>query len=214
MRDFLAQSPEPLDLGVLFTLGPSPSAIVRLCWSGEPSAGEAALRPLRAFAPPIVDTVKLQSYLRFANGAPHPDNLFLRGGEFDGLTEPVIDAFAGLIDNGGPKDCLVGVLHYLHGAVCRPVDDTPFIRERGHILYNIVAPWQGTTRQEEKAAWALAASQALQPLNSRKIYINYLSYDGQDYVRDAFGRHYERLRAIKRRYDPDNFFHNNRNIRA
>lgn len=215
LRDFLADSPDELDLGVLFTLGSGPTAIVRLCWSGDIEEGERALRPLRRYAPVVLDTIKPQTYLSFAEDVPHHDNMFLRGGEFDGLTDEVIDAFAGVIDKGGPKDCLVGVLHYLHGALCRvPTDATPFIREPGHILYNVVAPWSGTARQTDKVDWALAASEALRHVNSRKIYINYLSYEGRSYVRDAFGPHYDRLLAVKRKYDPDNIFHNNRTIKS
>ncbi|QEH78683.1 FAD-binding oxidoreductase [Sphingomonas sp. C8-2] len=215
LRDFLATSPDELELGVLFSLGSNPFAITRLCWSGDAAAGAAALRPLRTFASPMLDTVRPQSYAGFANGAAHFDNMFLRGGEFAGLGDEVIDALAAIIERGGPKDCLVGVLHYMHGALCRvPADATPFIRTPGHILYNIVAPWQGAGLQRDRMDWALAASEALRGVNSKGIYINYLSYEGEAHVRDSFGPHHARLRAIKRRYDPENLFHHNRNIRA
>lgn len=215
LQDFLAASGDALEVGVLFTLGANPTAIVRLCWSGDIVAGEEALRPLRSFAPPILDKVKPQSYAAFANGAAHIDNMFLRGGEFAGLDDRVIAAFAGIIDRGGPPGCLIGVLHYMHGALCRvPAAATPFIRTPGHILYNIVAPWQGAGLDHDKMDWALATSETLRDVNSRGIYINYLSYDGEDHVRDSFGPHHARLRAIKRKYDPANVFRNNRNIRA
>ena len=213
LNEFLADSPDELDLGVLFSLGASPAAIIRLCWSGNPQDGEKALRPLRAFAPAIIDNIKLQNYVGFANGSPHFDNMFLRGGEFDGLNDKVIEEFAGIIEKGGPKDCLVGVLHYIHGALCRaPADSTPFIREQGHILYNIVAPWQGAARAQDKVDWALSTADALKAVNSKHIYVNYLSYEGGGYVQDSFGRYYSRLQAIKRKHDPENIFHNNRNI--
>jgi Berberine and berberine like len=170
---------------------------------------------LRSFAPMIIDTVKLQTYVSFANGAPRFDNMFLRGGEFDGLEDRVIEKFVGIVAKGGPKDCLIGVLHYMHGALCRaPADETPFIRAAGHILYNIVAPWQGAAHPQDKIDWALATAETLRAVNSKQIYVNYLSYEGDQYVQDAFGPHYARLQALKRKYDPDNVFHNNRNIRA
>lgn len=215
LRDMLAESPDELEIATLFTLDGSKGVMVRLCWSGAPEEGERVLRPLRAFAPIFLDTVKSQPYASFATAGLHFDNMFLRAGEFAGLTDPVIDAFAGIIDRGAPKGCMIGLLHYIHGALCRvPEDSTPFLRQPGHLLYNIVAPWQGEQRQQDKEEWALGASEALRAMNSRHIYINYLSYQGGDYVRDSFGPHYPRLRAIKRRYDPDNVFHNNRNIGA
>jgi FAD/FMN-containing dehydrogenase len=215
LREFLAASPDELELAVLFTLAPNPVVMVRLCWSGDPAAGERVLAPLRGFATVALDTVKPQLYGQFATAGLRFDTMFLRGGEFSGLTDRVIDAFAGIVDQGGPKDCMIGVLHYLHGVLCRvPLDSTPFLRQAGHILYNIVAPWQGAGRQSDKIGWALGASETLRAVNSKRIYINYLSYEGGDYVRDAYGPHYDRLRAVKRRYDPDNVFRNNRNIRA
>ncbi|WP_197277086.1 FAD-binding oxidoreductase [Sphingomonas profundi] len=215
LRDYLARSPDALEIGVLFTLGKTPMAIVRLCWSGELAAGEKALAPLRAFAPAVIDTVKAQGFAAFAGAAPRFDTMFLRGGEFAGLSEPVIETFAGIVAAGGPQDCMIGVLHYIHGALCRaPAEATPFLRAEGNILYNIVAPWQGREAVPDKMAWAISASEALRPVNAARIYPNYLSYDGEDYVRAAFGPHYDRLRAVKRRYDPANVFRNNRNIRA
>lgn len=212
IRSFLEVSPDELEIGVLFTLDPEPVAVVRLCWSGDPEAGQEALRPLRAYAPTVLDTVEVQSYAGFANGGARFDSMACRGGEFDGLNDRAIDALTAVINRGGPKGCLVGILHFVHGALCRPEIDTPFIRTPGNILYNIIASWQGTEDDPERVAWADAASEALRPVNSERIYVNYLSYPEQRYVEGSFGRHYERLRAVKRHYDPTNVFHNNRNI--
>jgi FAD/FMN-containing dehydrogenase len=217
LRGFLAESPDELDMGATFTLGKDPAVFMRVCWSGDPAEGELALRPLRSFAPAMMDTVKVQGYAGFANDSPVArfNNMFLRGGEFDGLNDKVIDTLAGVIAKGGPKDCAVGVLHYMHGALCRvPAGDTPLIRTEDHILYSIVAPWEGMVRAQDKVDWALATAETLKAVNSQQTYVNYLSFEGGQYVRDAFGPHYARLQDIKRKYDPDNVFRNNRNIQA
>lgn len=214
LRTFLADGPDELEIGALFTLAPDPVTLVRLCWSGDPAAGEAALRPLRRFAPAIIDSVRLQGYASFANAVSPHDQMVCRGGELDGLDDASIDALVALIDAGGPQGCMVGVLHFIHGALCDPPSDTPFLRTPGHILYNIVAPWQGPELASDQVSWAEAASEAMRAVTAESTYINYLSYAGEQYVRAAYGRHYERLRGIKRRYDPGNVFHNNRNIPA
>ena len=213
MREFLAESGDALDTELQFTLGPDPTATIRLCWSGDSAEGDRALRSLRGFAPVVLDNVGVQPFAAFVDGYAHAGTAFLRGGELNGLTDDAIGALAGVIDKGGPEGCGIGVLHCMHGALCRvPEDSTPFIRPPGHILYNIIAPWQGTEYQPDKVAWAMGAYEAMRPVSSERTYLNYLCEEGEDAVRRTFGPHYDRLRTIKHKYDPQNFFHNNRNI--
>jgi berberine-like enzyme len=61
-------------------------------------------------------------------------------------------------------------------------------------------------------AWARDCWKALQPFSGGGVYVNDLGPDDQDRVRGAYGAHYERLAALKRKYDPDNFFRLNPNI--
>ncbi len=216
LHGFLAESPDALDLVVVLPLQPRRTVTVRLCWSGDPAEGERVVAALKAFSPPVVDTIKPQAYHSFVEtGGPPPfENQFWRGGEFDGLSESAIDALAAVLDRGGPEGCAIGILHYMHGALCRtPVGSTPFIRQSGHILYNVATSWHGTTAPQEKLAWVLDAAERFRPVNSAQTYINYLSYEGAAPVRDAYGSNFKRLAAIKNRYDPHNVFHNNRNIR-
>lgn len=213
MHDFLVESGDALDTEIAFELGDDANANIRLCWSGDPDEGDRKLRPLRSFAPIIRDTVKVQSFADFANAEPRLDSMFLRGGEFDGLTERVADTIAEIVGRGGPKGCTIGVLHFMHGALCRPPADTPFNRPFGHILYNVVAPLQGSARQPDKIDWAIRTFEALKAVSSGRTYLNYLCEEGDEPVRASFGPHFERLRTIKRQYDPDNVFHNTRNIR-
>jgi len=62
-------------------------------------------------------------------------------------------------------------------------------------------------------AWVDSAMAAMAPWSSSATCVNYLSDDRQAAVEAAYGPNYARLRAIKRRYDPDNVFRRNRNIR-
>jgi FAD/FMN-containing dehydrogenase len=55
--------------------------------------------------------------------------------------------------------------------------------------------------------------QAIEPFLSASSYVNYLGEEGEGRVRTAYGSSYDRLAAIKSKYDPDNFFSSNQNIR-
>jgi len=212
--ELLSDSPDGLDVEVSFSLAPDPSATLRFCWCGDPVGGEQVLRSLRALAPCPEAQLRRQRLADFVMDYGNASSLFLRGGEFAGLTQAAIDAVADLVGRGGPKDCAVGLLHYMHGALCRAAPaSTPFVRPAGHILYNVVAPSASDAPPAAAVAWASQAWTVLQSASSTRIYPNYLCEDSEPAVRRAFGMHYDRLQVVKRTYDPDNFFHHNRNIR-
>jgi FAD/FMN-containing dehydrogenase len=60
--------------------------------------------------------------------------------------------------------------------------------------------------------WAKDYWQALHPHSAGAAYVNFMMEEGQDRIQAAYGGNYERLRKVKARYDPDNFFHVNQNI--
>jgi FAD/FMN-containing dehydrogenase len=213
MRGFLPESGDGLDMELSFEPANRKFATIRLCWSGDLDAGERALRPLQRFATVTRDAIKVQAFADFANDEPRIDTMFLRGGELDALTIEAADAVAEVIANGGPQGCSIGLLHYMHGALCRPPADTPFPRPSGHLLYNIAATWQGNTADQRKIDWVLATYGRLQKVSSVRTYLNYLCEEGEEPVQSTFGPHFEKLREIKRRVDPNNIFRSNRNIR-
>ena len=67
---------------------------------------------------------------------------------------------------------------------------------------------------DENIAWARETYDALEPYRAAGRYVNYIGDEGaEDPAPAAYGINYERLRSIKRKYDPENLFHGNQNIR-
>jgi FAD/FMN-containing dehydrogenase len=81
------------------------------------------------------------------------------------------------------------------------------------MAYFLGAGWTDPAQAEARMAWVDAAMTALAAQSSRVTYVNYLSDDRPEAIEAAYGPNYARLRTIKRRYDPDNVFRHNRNIR-
>ena len=80
--------------------------------------------------------------------------------------------------------------------------------------YNVVitAMWTDPAEAERNVAWARTYWDALQPFAPAAVYVNYLGLEGEERVRAAYGSNYERLVALKNRYDPTNLFRLNQNV--
>ena len=72
--------------------------------------------------------------------------------------------------------------------------------------------WQGDGG-ERHVQWTRQTYESLQRFASQRTYVNFLAEESKGRVRAAYGPNYERLAAIKTRYDPDNLFHLNQNIK-
>jgi FAD/FMN-containing dehydrogenase len=77
----------------------------------------------------------------------------------------------------------------------------------------IVSQWTNPAEAERNIAWARSFSNALQPFASGGAYVNDLGQDDEDKVRVAYAGNYERLAALKKKYDPENLFRLNLNIK-
>ena len=77
----------------------------------------------------------------------------------------------------------------------------------------IVSQWLDAKDSERHVRWARDCWKALQPFAGSGVYVNDLGPEDEDRVRAAYGANYERLAALKKKYDPDNLFRLNPNIK-
>ena len=138
----------------------------------------------------------------------------LEGGFIEGLGSQVIETINGFLDEAPP--CFwITAEHYLHGAASLPaVHERAFsLRRRGYTT-RIFAGWTSPGEADRSAAWVKRLNTALARFSDGALYTNYLTgVEGDAGVRAAYGTNYDRLVALKNRYDPDNFFSSNRNIK-
>jgi FAD/FMN-containing dehydrogenase len=104
------------------------------------------------------------------------------------------------------------ILGRMGGAVARVSDDaTAFPHRQARNLLWIVTGWTPGQDAEPHLAWSRAIHGAMRPFAAGGVYVNALG-DEPDRVRAAYGGNWERLRQVKRAYDPDNVFRRNANI--
>ncbi|MBW6440274.1 FAD-binding oxidoreductase [Actinoplanes hulinensis] len=193
-----------------------PVVVVLGMWSGDLDAGDAATRPFRELAPVVVDLFGPTPYVEMQRMLDplYPRGMwnYFRSAFFGDLDDTTIGAFLDAYAQA-PNAVSELHIHHLGGAMGRvPADATAFgTRDRDFIL-NVVARSMDVDGFPATIEWARAATGVLGP--DAAAYVNFTGEAGEDRVRASYPKDtYERLVAVKDRYDPANLFRLNQNIR-
>ena len=218
-RDFTQSAPEELTAyaALLHTSEGVPAVAVITCYCGDLTEGERALKPLRNFSSPVVDTVQPMPFPQMQTllDTAFPDgnhnywkSTFLR--EFSD------DAIAVLVEHASRAiSPLSGVVvEYYGGAASRVgVSETAFAHRQAQYSIAFLAQWTDPGESQLHIEWAQALANSIRPFSSGAYYLNYLGEEGEDTIKAAFGPNHARLMAVKTTYDPKNFFCLNQNIK-
>ena len=220
-RDAVADASEDLTVFAALVHAPDGSgaklgALV-VCHTGDVDEAARELEPFEEWGSPLLVDVGEMPYPAMntlldagfpAGSLNYWLSSFTRGLP-DELIDTAVERFATV------PSPMTGILfEHFHGAVTRVgVTDTAVPhREKG---WNLVIPsvWTAPADSEANIAWSRETFAALKPHFASRRWLNYLGDDqADDAIRAAYGPNYERLREVKRRYDPDNVFHLNHNI--
>jgi len=184
---------------------------------GDLAAGEKAMKPVKAFGPPVMDAVGPIPYntLNSMLDAGYPTGAlnYWKSSFLSELSDAAIDTLVACFAKC-PTPMGAILIEHFHGEACRvPVDATAF-PHRG-IGYNmaILSEWMDPATTKACTAWARETYDAMKPFRSTARYVNYMGDDeAPDQVAAAYGLNYPRLQKIKAKYDPGNVFHLNQNI--
>jgi FAD/FMN-containing dehydrogenase len=185
-----------------------------MCYAGAVEAGERAMAPFRALARPIVDMVKPSRYPEMY--PPDDPNYHPIGTSrtmfIDSLDRGVAET---IVEHLNATDAMMRVaqIRVLGGAMARvPVEATAFAHRRSRMLVNCAALYARADQAAVYEPWVTGFTEALKQSDSG-AYVNFLADEGGARIRAAYpGKTWDRLRAIKRRYDPTNLFRITQNI--
>lgn len=230
LASFATLAPElPDDLTVLMTvlvppadweLGDRVLLLVGFAWAGtDRAAGEAVVRRIQDACAPDVAVLDPTRWLTFQSAfdaaLPKGSRAYWRNASFDRLDGPMIDR---LVEWCGAQTYGTAVdLHHMGGAFGRvPEDATAYPSRAAEYLVNIYGFWTDPTEDAERIAWVKGFSTAMDPYAMVGQYVNFLGHDETDTRSKALAAYgpakYERLVAVKRKYDPENLFRINHNI--
>jgi FAD/FMN-containing dehydrogenase len=221
-RDVTASLPDDLMVfgGLIHAPDGSGMKLVALvvCHCGPLGAGETAAQPIKKFGSPAMDVIGPMPYCQvnamldaaYPKGALNYWKSNFLASLSDEALRTMIDCFAKCPTTMGQL-----LLEHFHGAVTRVgVTDTAFPHRAPGYNLLVLSEWMDPKDNNACTAWARDSYKAMQPFMGSGRYVNYLGDDEPgDPVAAAYGPNHRRLQQLKAKYDPQNFFHMNLNIR-
>ena len=227
-RDFLLDAPDEVGSGVAFITAPpldfvpepvrgQPVVGVILGYAGPPEEGEAVLRPMREFGPPGMDMIEPMPYTAMQQLIePANQHGFLNYWTADFLAELPDKAVDVLVEHATqPVSPMSQMLIVPGGGAIARVheDDTAFGQRNAPWNTHFLSMWADPADTERNIAYTRGIADAMKPWTTGRAYHNYIGEEGTARVEAAFGpEKYKRLQALKKQWDPDNFFNHNQNI--
>ena len=216
-RDYIESAPDEITAYAALLHAPdgTPMVGVAVCYCGDPEEGDRVLRPLRGFGTPLVDTVAaipfpaMQSL--FAPSFPDGNYNYWKSSLHAELSDEAIET---VVARGNLMQSPLSavVIEYYAGAAGRvPNDATAFPYRDLPWDIVIAAQWTDARETPTHRDWARGTENALRPFATGAHILAALDVD--DAVPTAFGANLPRLSAIKGKYDPENFFRVNQNIK-
>lgn len=227
-REFVKSAPAELNVWVVLRKAPPlpflPESVhgkevivLAIFYAGNKTEGEKLINPLRSFGEAYGEHIGEQPYTQWQQAfdpllTPGARNYWkshnfteLREGVLDSIVEyagklpsPHCEIFIGLID-GEPNRIASDAAAYSHR-------DAKFVM-------NVHGRWGEATQDEKCMSWAREFFKVSAPYASGGVYVNFMTADESGRVAAAYGPNYERLIQLKNKYDPENIFHYNQNIK-
>lgn len=226
-RDFVADAPDEVTVWCVLRKAPplpflpeevhgTEVVVFAAMYAGDMAAGEAALAPIRAIGSPIADVIGANP---FAGWQQAFDPLLTPGArnywkthDFDTVTDDLIDTVLEFVAELPDPQSEVFFAH-LGGAQGRVTDDaTAYQGRSADFLMNVHGRWGEAAQDEVCIAWCRNLFAATARFASGEAYVNFMTEEEGERVSSAYGTSYERLVALKNKYDPSNLFRMNQNI--
>ena len=219
-RELMDEAPDAFQATLNLTPGDR-GVFVSLCHCGTEPEAERALRSLRSIAPPTKENVKRQAFATLAErpAATNPANTpppAFRGIQAvyrDRLSDDLIDVIVDRLGRASPE-VVMGISHYMHGQVCRVAPNaTAFpLRDAGGLNVRLAYTWSDPATGRRLKEWADESVRLLRPRADERIYANFQTYEASTGAAAVYSGNVARLAAVKREYDPQNFFRRNSNV--
>lgn len=218
-REITSRYPDEISLVQALLNAPdgTPVAAMAVGYCGPLERADAVLAPVRAFGPPMADMVAPVAYVQqqsmMDDGYPSGFYHYWKSSFITAISDDAIEVLTEYFRTR-PSPLSQFFFEHMHGAAARMAPTaTAFAHRRETYNFSVLAIWREERETEANLRWLESFWKAMQPHLSRAVYVNYLGQEGTDRVREAYGPNYAQLVELKKKYDPENFFRYNQNIR-
>jgi FAD/FMN-containing dehydrogenase len=196
-----------------------PVCFVDGMYAGDPEQGEAVFKPLRSLGTPLMDfsSVSLYPEAQSAFDSFFPEHMlyYWKALFLDELSDAAMDAIVSRSAQRPSPQTLIIVRH-LGGAISRvDVEQSAYQNRKAQYMLSIDGAWSDPQRSQHNIAWVRDFWEAMRPFSSGGVYLNFPGFgEGESALwRASHGSNYSRLAQIKHKYDPENIFSHNQNIK-
>jgi FAD/FMN-containing dehydrogenase len=216
-RSYIRTAPDELMSYAGFIVTPDglPVTFILPAWMGDLKEGEKYLSPIRSFGAPIADMIteipytQLQCILDAA--CPTGIRRYWKSGYFTELPDELLDIVIRNIVTR-PSPLTPFLLFHIRGVAAKTDPGaTAFVHRLDQWDSDIISQWIDAADDDKNIGWTRNFWKEIEPFTNG-VYVNHLDSDDDARIKNAYGENYEKLRAIKKKYDPDNFFRLNNNI--
>lgn len=227
-RDFMLEAPDNLRWSFSLRTAPElhstaprmrgmPVASSTALWVGDIDQGQRYVDRALVKCESSTVTKALLSFLRLQtmadNDFPHGRRYYSKSAYFKSLDDSTIENLVSALDSN-PSVANEIELAFLGGAAARvAADETAFGDRSAPFIMNLLGNWEDAADDAANVAWIRGVFEKVRPATTPGVYVNFMSGDEQDRVPEAYRTRWERLVAVKSKYDPLNFFRLNQNIR-
>lgn len=188
-----------------------------LCYAGDPLEGEKLIEPIRSFGTAIGEHIGVQPYVEWQQAfdpllTPGVRN-YWKSHNFTNLSEGLFDEIIEYAGKLPSPHCEI-FIGALGGQTTRVAPDAMAYSNRdANYVMNVHGRWETASEDETGIAWSRELFEKSKPFASEGAYINFLTDEETDRIAAAYGPNYDRLVELKKKYDPENVFSGNQNIK-
>jgi FAD/FMN-containing dehydrogenase len=191
--------------------------VLPIFYAGSADQGEKLIEPLRRFGDVVGEHIGAQPYTQWQQAF---DPLLATGArnywKSHNFTELGDGALGAIIEYAGrlpSPQCEIFIGHIAGAANRVPSGAMAYAHRDAKFVLNVHGRWDSPAQDSRCIEWARAFFSASAPYASAGAYVNFMTEDESNRIAAAYGSNYDRLIQIKRRYDPENVFHLNHNIK-
>jgi FAD/FMN-containing dehydrogenase len=187
------------------------------CHFGDPEKGRRAIEPVRKFGTVLGEHIGVMPYRAWQQAfdpllTPGARN-YWKSHNFAEMSDGAIEVavkYAGTLPS---PHCEI-FFGLIGGATTRPAPDATAYAHRNAIwVCNVHGRWETAAEDEKCIEWARGFFREAAPFATGGVYVNFITDDESDRIKAAYGAGYDRLAEVKQKYDPQNLFRVNQNIR-